>query len=243
MKYAKNYLNTVSLADQLLQATAEGRVGKAAGGLAAREQRREARLSMDADFETVRASYINDIRNMFSDIGTEKERSQEIASYLEAPQTSPYPARNPEYWKEAPLAKEISADVTDENIRKILKTIKGKESGGDYTVKNPKGTASGGYQFIDSTWKSLTKKYGIGTEFASAKSAPPEIQDAVAAAYVKEILAQNNNDVTKVPLVWYTGNAQGQMSPEALAANNGYTAAEYQNNWLRRYSKIAGEEE
>lgn len=93
---------------------------------------------------------------------------------------------------------------------------------------------------IDSTWQSLTKKYGIGTEYKSARQAPPEVQDAVAATYVREILLENNNDVTKVPLVWYTGNAQGEMSEEAIAANDGLTAQQYQNDWMRRYNKMLG---
>jgi len=108
----------------------------------------------------------------------------------------------------------------DAEVDKILATIRQRESGGNYTIQAKGSTASGAYQFINSTWKGLTKQYGIGAEYASAKDAPPEIQDAVAAAYIKDILKKNNGDVSKVPLVWYTGNAQGQMSAAALSANN-----------------------
>jgi hypothetical protein len=128
----------------------------------------------------------------------------------------------------------------DAEVDKILATIRQRESGGNYTAQTPKGSASGAYQFINSTWKGLTKQYGIGTEYGSAKDAPPEIQDAVASAYVKDILKKNNGDVSKVPLVWYTGNAQGQMSAAALATNGGLTPEAYQAKWLASYNSQGG---
>ena len=121
------------------------------------------------------------------------------------------------------------------DVEKILATIRTRESSGNYAAQNPGSSASGAYQFIDSTWNSLTQKYGIGTEYSKAKLAPPEIQDAVAAKYVQEILAANGNDASVVPLVWYTGNPRGEMSASQLAANNGLTAQEYQRNWMQTY--------
>jgi hypothetical protein len=143
--------------------------------------------------------------------------------------------------KSGPLSGAISADVSDKGIRRILAALKSKESSGDYNAKNPDSSASGGYQFIDSTWRSLSSKYGVGTEYKTAKSAPSDVQDIVAAKYVSDILAENNNDITKVPVVWYTGNAAGQMSEEAIAVNKGLTADRYQADWLRRYNAISGE--
>lgn len=122
---------------------------------------------------------------------------------------------------------------------KILETIKQRESGGNYQAQAKGSTASGAYQFIDSTWQSLTKKYGIGGEFKSAKMAPKEIQDAVAKKYVDEILKQSGGDVSKVPLTWYTGNPQGKMSASALAANNGLTPEAYQSKWMADYNKVS----
>lgn len=117
------------------------------------------------------------------------------------------------------------------DIEKILATIRTRESGGNYGAQNPESTASGAYQFIDGTWRSLTEKYGIGTEYRKAKFAPPEIQDAVAAKYVEEILARAGGDVTKVPLEWFTGNIQGQSdhaSPQEVA--------NYQRAWMDTYT-------
>lgn len=134
-----------------------------------------------------------------------------------------------------PLAAAAGGNIPA-NIEKILATIRTKESGGDYGAQARGSTASGAYQFIDETWNSVTKKYGIGQEYRRAKDAPPAVQDAVAAAYVQDILRSNGNDVSKVPLVWYTGNAAGNISASAIAANNGLTPHAYQADWMNIYT-------
>ena len=123
----------------------------------------------------------------------------------------------------------------------ILATIRARESGGNYQAQSRASTASGAYQFINSTWRSVSRKFNIGTEFERAVDAPPAIQDAVAAAYVEDILRANNNNVAVVPLVWYTGNAQGRMSDAALAANRGLTAETYQRNWMASFAAQGGQ--
>jgi hypothetical protein len=125
------------------------------------------------------------------------------------------------------------------DVDRILSTIRQRESGNDYTAKAKGSSASGAYQFIDSTWQNLTKKFGIGTEYSTARDAPAPVQDQVAAAYVKDILERAGGDVSKVPLEWYTGNIQGKMSPAAIAANNGLTAGQYQANWMKDFAKTS----
>lgn len=62
----------------------------------------------------------------------------------------------------------------------VLDRIAGCESGtgptspGSYTAQNPRSTASGRYQFIDSTWQGLTAAAG----YSRAVYAPPAVQDA-----------------------------------------------------------------
>lgn len=57
-----------------------------------------------------------------------------------------------------------------------LEAIKQCESGGSYTAQNPTSTASGAYQFLTSTWRSLDASAG----YATAASAPASVQDAAA---------------------------------------------------------------
>ena len=140
-------------------------------------------------------------------------------------------------------------------IETILATIRTKESGNNYkadVMKNAsaqerakslgyaKASASGAYQFVDSSWQGLTKKYGIGTQYQRAVDAPPDIQDRVAAAYVNEILVATGGDVSKVPVAWYTGNLEGRISAQALAMNPNLSVAKYQESWLSQYSKMGG---
>jgi hypothetical protein len=131
------------------------------------------------------------------------------------------------------------AENNPSDVSKILSTIREVESGNNYSVGSKSSSASGAYQFIDSTWRDSTKKFGIGTEYQRAKDAPPEIQDAVAAAAVKDILQRVGGDVSKVPIVWYTGNPQGQMTEAALKANQGLTPDRYQQKWLSVFNKGA----
>lgn len=126
------------------------------------------------------------------------------------------------------------------NVDSILQTIRQRESGGNYAARNAQGTASGAYQFIDTTWQSLTKKFGMGTEYSSAGMAPKEIQDAIARRYVQDILQRSGGDVSKVPLEWYTGNQQGRMSASAIALNQGLTPEMYQSKWMADYARFSG---
>lgn len=240
MDYGRSYKNTTQLANVLLESVHQTKETKSSG-LAAREVAKKRDSSVD--FATLQAQYVNDIRNMFADsLPSQEESTPEIENYLAFKDGSPMAKRNPEYWESEPLLAPISAAETDETIRAILETIKEKESSGNYTVQNPTPgqSASGAYGYTDGTWRAMTKKYGIGTEYKSAKEAPPEVQDMVAATNVREILLENDNDITKVPVVWYTGNAQGKISQKALEVNKGLTPAEYQNDWMRRYNKMLG---
>jgi hypothetical protein len=125
--------------------------------------------------------------------------------------------------------------------KQILETIKKRESGGNYNAQAKGSSASGAYQFIDSTWRSRAQAAGVDIrQYPRAVNAPPDVQDKVADVYISEILSKNNNDVSKVPLVWYTGNAAGQMSASALAVNGGLTPQAYQASWMKTYQQMGG---
>lgn len=61
----------------------------------------------------------------------------------------------------------------------FLACVRRHESGGNYQAENPTSTASGAYQFLDSTWRTMSARAGH-SGWGHAASAPPAVQDAVA---------------------------------------------------------------
>jgi hypothetical protein len=127
----------------------------------------------------------------------------------------------------APITAEMGA---------ILATIRSLESGGDYAAAARRSTASGAYQFLDTSWG------GYGG-YARAKDAPPEVQDAKAAEHVAAILSRNGGDVSTIPVSWYIGHvpvgAEWDTVPRPDAGNR-LTPREYQQRWMARYTQLIG---
>jgi hypothetical protein len=119
-----------------------------------------------------------------------------------------------------------------------LATIRTVESGGNYTARAAGSSASGAYQFIDTTWA------GYGG-YPEAWMAPPAIQDAKAAINVSAVLAGQHGDVTAVPVVWYIGHLPPPDSTEwdtvpSPEAGNVLTPRQYQAKWMAVYDAFAG---
>ena len=124
------------------------------------------------------------------------------------------------------------------DIAVILDTIRTQESSGDNTARSPGSTASGAYQFLDTTWA------GYGG-YPSAYLAPAAVQDARAAVWVTGILAANNGVVESIPVTWYIGHVPAVGSAEwdtvpYPEAGNTITPRQYVTRWLATYAiKIA----
>lgn len=87
-------------------------------------------------------------------------------------------ARGPAFgrcWRKA-QAHLLTHPLPDRDVPAVLRRIRGCESGDgpngrpDYTAQNRRSTASGAYQYLDSTW-------GGHLGYAKARYAPPRIQD------------------------------------------------------------------
>ena len=128
--------------------------------------------------------------------------------------------------------------VYPSQIANILATIRYVESRGNYAAPLNKGRASGAYQFITSTWNN----YG---GYRDAYLAPPEIQDERAAADVNRFLAQWNNDVSMIPVMWYYPRAANDITLMDIVpvptAGNVLTVREYQQRWLGVWAFLAGQ--
>jgi hypothetical protein len=122
------------------------------------------------------------------------------------------------------------------SIAVVLATIRTIESGGDYHARASGSTASGAYQFLDSTWA------GYGG-YHRAADAPPEVQDAKAASYAHTILDTHAGDVTAIPVAWYIGHVPPARSTEwdtvpAPSAGNRLTPRQYQTRWMAIYQRL-----
>jgi murein DD-endopeptidase MepM/ murein hydrolase activator NlpD len=123
----------------------------------------------------------------------------------------------------------------------ILDTIRTLESGGNYSARARGATAAGAYQYVTSTWLHWAERAGVPTEqYPTADSAPPHIQDQVAAANVTAILADNDNQIDVIPVIWYYPAAL--TDPTLMdeipmpAAGNTLTIRQYQRRWLDTYN-------
>ncbi len=117
----------------------------------------------------------------------------------------------------------------------VLATIRQVESGDNYTARAAGSTASGAYQFLDTSWA------GYGG-YPRAWLAPPAIQDAKATQNVQHILTASHGDVTAVPVVWYLGHLPPPDSPEwdevpGPGAGNRLTPRQYQSRWMTVYGR------
>jgi outer membrane biosynthesis protein TonB len=80
------------------------------------------------------------------------------------------PKKKPVVRKKTPKTKYVSSR-SHNAPGGIAACIRKYESGGNYRAQNPTSTASGAYQFINSTWRAITGRSD------RAKDAPPSVQD------------------------------------------------------------------
>jgi hypothetical protein len=130
--------------------------------------------------------------------------------------------------------KSVIVNPTEDVIDSILKTIRTVESGNNYTVANGTSSASGAYQFLDTTWG------GYGG-FKRAKDAPPKVQDEKARINVLAILSTFGNDVRYVPAAWYVGiNGARKIDWNAPPPpGNHSTVNQYVNKWMTVFLRQA----
>ncbi len=76
---------------------------------------------------------------------------------------------------------DMGEDLPDVSGHPFLRCVRAHESDtmGGYRAQNPRSTASGAYQFLDSTWRNVAPKAGH-PGWSRAIHAPPRVQDHVA---------------------------------------------------------------
>ena len=104
----------------------------------------------------------------------------------------------------------------------ILSQVMQRESGGNYqsvaSVCNPT-CATGAYQFKNTTWQWVTSQTGVGTQYATAGMAPPDVQD-VNALWLLRFAGDNAN----ASVAWGASSPSGgyplaSSSPNAVSSS------------------------
>lgn len=118
------------------------------------------------------------------------------------------------------------------NIDRILATIRQRESGGNYSIKNGSSNASGAYQFMPKTWR------GLGGQ-GWAGNASPQEQDRIARKHVTQILAQYGGQLEAVPAAWYTGSykGKGNLNYNPGGPGNPLSVQQYVDKWISDYNR------
>jgi len=115
----------------------------------------------------------------------------------------------------------------------VLSTIRYLESRGDYTAQARSASASGAYQFVDSTWNN----YG---GYVHAKDAPPSVQDEKARQHILDIVEQRGWTLLAIPYTWYypaVFRDASWLDKVPYPEGNSLTVREYGARWIEQYKK------
>lgn len=117
------------------------------------------------------------------------------------------------------------------DVELILQTIRTLESHNNYAAQNPRSTASGAYQILNTTWA----RFG---GYNRAVDAPPAVQDDKARQMVLEYLRRSNNDVSAIPQYWYIGHTGAPYN--YVPPGNTISVGDYTKKWMKLYNAQGG---
>lgn len=135
------------------------------------------------------------------------------------------------------------ASAPTNQMAAFLAAIRSHESGGNYNAYNAGGGASGAYQFIQPTWSSWATQAGY-SQYANkpASQAPPQVQDAVAAAMANSYYQTYGGNWQSVAEAWYypawAGDPSHQNSVPYPSAGNTLTIGQYGSGVVKTMSQI-----
>lgn len=162
--------------------------------------------------------------------------------------------RDTVYFEKGDFGSECTVETSssgEDGVDDFLRALADQESGGDPTAENPVSSASGKYQYIDSTWHGLTydnpstpAKEGIyppASKYAHAKDAPEAIQDAVAyIEYTKKFADLGNSIFNLAVSHFYPAALTDKSLLDKLIGGNSITPREYGESMVKKVREGVG---
>lgn len=132
--------------------------------------------------------------------------------------------------------------IANGSIDRFMQVLAFQESSGIPTADaSPASTASGKYQYLDSTWRARYALYGPASAYARAKQAPEPVQDAVAYIEYSQRFRELGNDMFKLALNHFFPAAITDPSKlDTIIGNNVITPRQYANKVVENMGKDVG---
>lgn len=131
--------------------------------------------------------------------------------------------------------------IANGSIDRFLQVLAYQESSNNPTAETSGSSASGKYQYIDSTWRARYDLYGPASAYARASQAPEAIQDAVAYIEYTETFRDLDNDIFKLAVNHFYPRANSDPSLlDTKPGNNSITVREYADKLIQNIGKSVG---
>lgn len=128
-------------------------------------------------------------------------------------------------------------------VLRFLRALAATESGGQSGVENPTSSAAGKFQYITSTWKSVTSTYyPPASVYPRGSSAPVEMQDAVAYLEYTQKFKNEQGNIFRLAISHYYPAAlsNDRLLDIVPRGGNVYTPRQYGTLIVDRYNKGQG---
>jgi hypothetical protein len=132
--------------------------------------------------------------------------------------------------------------IVNGSIDRFLQVLAYQESSGNPTADaRPASSASGKYQYIDSTWRARSSVYGPVAQYSRAKDAPETVQDTVAYIEYTKKFKELDNDLFKLAISHFYPLANTDPSKlDVIIGNNVITPRQYAEKLIKNMGSDIG---
>lgn len=131
--------------------------------------------------------------------------------------------------------------IVNGSVDRFLQVLAFQESGGNPLAESGSSSASGKYQYIDSTWRSRVSIYGPAGDYQRASQAPEEVQDAVAYIEYTQKFRDMDNDLFNLAVSHFLPAAISNPSLlDVVPSGNSITPRQYAERLIENIGQGVG---